>query len=112
MVHRYIWECEVGPIPEGLVLDHQCRNRACCNVDHLRVVTYQVNSTENVVGIGWQVHEAKTHCPSGHVYDEANTYYDGRGRQCRACKNKRQREKRSADKIAKFRNKLDINSLP
>lgn len=36
LVHRYCWEREIGPIPDKLVIDHQCRNRACCNVDHLR----------------------------------------------------------------------------
>ena len=43
-VHRYIWELEVGPIPEGKVIDHICHNRVCCNVDHLRVVTVTQNN--------------------------------------------------------------------
>jgi hypothetical protein len=85
-VHRIVYEREVGPIPAGLVVDHMCRNRACCNVDHLRVVTYQVNATENVVGSGPQVNAAKTHCKRGHEFSPENTYRLPRGRECRTCK--------------------------
>ena len=42
--HRYAWERVNGPIPEGMVIDHMCWNRACVNVDHLRVVTQGQNS--------------------------------------------------------------------
>ncbi len=48
-VHRLCWEREVGKIPQGLVIDHKCRNPGCCNVDHLRLVTMKINSTENVI---------------------------------------------------------------
>lgn len=44
MAHRAMYEALVGPIPEGLVLDHLCRNRACCNPDHLEPVTIQINT--------------------------------------------------------------------
>lgn len=46
-VHRWCWERENGPIPDGLVIDHMCQVKACCNVDHLRVVTPAVNALEN-----------------------------------------------------------------
>lgn len=42
--HRYSYELNVGPIPDGLVLDHLCRNRACCNPEHLEAVTQRVNT--------------------------------------------------------------------
>ena len=42
--HRYAWQRERGPIPDGMVLDHTCWERACCNVDHLRVATPQQNN--------------------------------------------------------------------
>ena len=44
MAHRAMYQSVVGPIPRGMVLDHLCRNRACCNPDHLEPVTHQVNT--------------------------------------------------------------------
>lgn len=44
MAHRLVYEAIIGPIPDGLLLDHTCRNRACCNPDHLEPVTVQVNT--------------------------------------------------------------------
>lgn len=41
--HRVLWEAERGPIPPGLDLDHLCRNRRCCNLDHLEPVTRSEN---------------------------------------------------------------------
>lgn len=43
LVHRLVYELEVGPIPEGLILDHICRTRLCCNPDHLQPVTNSHN---------------------------------------------------------------------
>lgn len=37
--HRRAWEAANGPVPDGLVLDHLCRNRWCCNPTHLEPVT-------------------------------------------------------------------------
>ena len=42
--HRYAWQREHGEIPEGKIIDHNCHNRACVNIDHLRLATYQENS--------------------------------------------------------------------
>jgi len=44
LTHRFSYELLVGPIPEGLEIDHLCRVRACCNPSHLEPVT----SAENV----------------------------------------------------------------
>lgn len=44
MAHRHLYERLVGPIPEGLVLDHLCRNRSCCNPAHMDPVTVRVNT--------------------------------------------------------------------
>ncbi len=85
-VHRYVWERDVGLIPSGMVIDHICRVKGCCNVTHLRVVTVAVNSTENVVGCAWQLAMQKTHCKHGHEFTPENTrWYRGKHRLCRAC---------------------------
>lgn len=41
--HRVAYEVFVGPVPEGLKIDHLCRNTSCCNPDHLEPVTQTVN---------------------------------------------------------------------
>jgi hypothetical protein len=88
--HRYAWEQKHGPIPAGLVVDHRCRNRACINLDHLRIVTRHVSNTENIVGANYQLNAAKTRCKHGHEFDVVNTCWlrDGT-RQCRQCSRNR-----------------------
>lgn len=83
-LHRLAYIEAHGSIPEGLELDHLCRNRACYNVGHLEAVTHAENMRRGHFG-------SKTHCPQGHPYDEENTVQSPRGgRQCRACKKQRQ----------------------
>lgn len=41
--HRFAWEQDRGPIPEGLQIDHLCRNRGCVNVNHMQLVTLDEN---------------------------------------------------------------------
>ncbi len=96
LVHRYVWEQANGPVPEGLELDHRCVNRACCNLKHLRAVTHQVNSTENLSSPAvWQIRAAQTHCKRGHEYTEANARTTRCGhRVCRICKRERSRQYR------------------
>lgn len=79
--HRWSYEHHVGKIPEGMVVDHLCRNRRCVNPDHLEAVTQQTN-VDRGHGNGKQ-----THCPAGHPYAGENLYFTPKGgRQCRECK--------------------------
>lgn len=81
--HRFAYEGSIGPIPEGLVLDHLCRNRACVRPTHLEPVTDKVNAERGMVA-------TRTHCIRGHEFTERNTYIKSNGtRCCRACRNER-----------------------
>ena len=87
--HRVSYEMFVGPIPDGLVLDHLCRVRHCVNPRHLEIVTRQENSLRGQGVAGKQAR--RTHCPKGHLYGGENLrVYDGR-RKCRECSNARNR---------------------
>ena len=85
LVYKYLWEKKNGEIPDKLVLDHQCCNRGCCNIEHLRLVTRKVNSTENIFGHPWQLGKAKTHCKRNHEFNEVNTRYTNGRRVCKIC---------------------------
>lgn len=83
--HRWAYKHYVGPIPEGLHLDHLCRNRACVNVNHLEPVTLRENLLR---GVGPSArHAQKTHCPAGHAYSGDNLRISPStgARFCRAC---------------------------
>lgn len=84
LTHRYAWELLVGPIPPKMRIDHRCRNHACCNPDHLEVVTHRVNTLR---GFGpTAMNAAKTVCKRGHHLNAENTYVRPNGyRMCRAC---------------------------
>jgi hypothetical protein len=88
--HRVAWEAQRGPVPEGLELDHLCRNRACVNVDHLELVTHRVNGER---GESFAARNGrKTQCPHGHEYTPENTYIGPSGsRFCRECHRARNR---------------------
>jgi hypothetical protein len=84
--HRAAYEMYVGPIPDGLEIDHLCRVRHCVNPAHLDAVTAAEN-IRRMTPHRADYKSAKTHCPQGHPYDAENTLVgkDG-GRSCRACK--------------------------
>lgn len=111
-VHIVTYEASKGPVPPGLELDHLCRNRACCNPDHLEPVTHRENQLR---GVGFvAVNAAKTHCDRGHLFDGPNTIHRPAGRRgCRACMYAAQRRyearkrKRALEQVAEHRRVLD-----
>lgn len=93
--------------PRELQVDHLCRNRACCNPEHLELVTSAENSRrglkpqqfyEDVVA----PQKAQTSCLRGHDFDEANTYWAPNGRRgCRKCRAATERRRKAALRAAK-----------
>ena len=91
LAHRFSYELLVGPIPEGLQIDHLCRIRECVNPRHLEVVTGKENQRRGHINQNTR----KTHCPQDHPYDEVNTLISCGKRYCRTCRNTRRREARA-----------------
>jgi hypothetical protein len=84
LVHRAVYEHFFGPIPDGLQIDHLCRNPPCANPAHLEAVTCQENLLRGE-GIS-AVNARKTHCKNGHEFTPENTRIEKRGgRSCRRC---------------------------
>lgn len=78
--HRIAYEMLVGPIPDGLHLDHTCRVRHCVNPAHLEPVTNAENTRRGMWG-------NRQTCDKGHAYTVENVYiHPQRGtRMCRTC---------------------------
>jgi hypothetical protein len=81
--HRISYEHHVGPIPDGLHIDHLCRTRCCVNPAHLEVVTQHEN---------WRRGESQsaknlraTHCARGHALSGNNLGRNKAGRRCLEC---------------------------
>jgi hypothetical protein len=97
--HRKAYELLIGPIPEGLQLDHLCRVKLCVNPDHLEPVTGRENTLRSFGPSA--VNARKTHCINGHEFTAANTLPRTRpsgGRHCRECAKLNARKRRAAKK--------------
>jgi hypothetical protein len=96
LVHREVYELLVGPIPDGLTLDHVrawgCTSRACCSPWCLEPVTRRENilrGTSPAV-----VNARKVRCDHGHRFTRANTYVWQGKRSCRICTHRGARQYR------------------
>lgn len=105
--HRVAYELIKGKIPEGMTLEHLCKNRLCVNPDHLEPVTLKENVLrgEGVTALL----SRQTHCKNGHEFTEENTYIprdpkNGK-RQCRECKKVYQKSYQ-----AKYKRKPQVNT--
>ena len=75
MAHRVTYEHFVGPIPDGMEIDHTCLNKRCCRPDPLEPVTHQENMRRALARSG--------PCPAGHTDRFVITKH---GRRCLECK--------------------------
>lgn len=105
LLHRAVYVHLVGPIADGLVLDHLCRVRHCVNPTHLEPVTHAENVRRGS-------RSNATHCANGHEFTPGNTKaYPARPgkalrRDCRECakeRNRRYRYRIRADREAALR---------
>ena len=105
LVHRAVYTELIGPIPDGLVLDHLCENPSCANPMHLEAVTQYDNLARSHGFI--QMHGMQTHCKYGHEFTPENTDLrpqsmgrPGFARFCKQCKAEswqRQKARKSAN---------------
>lgn len=90
-VHRAVYEALIGAVPEGMVLDHLCRNKSCCNPEHLEPVTQRVNVLRGTSLAA--VNASKVVCVAGHPLEGENLYETpGGARHCRVCRRARKAE--------------------
>ncbi len=106
MAHRLAYELIVGPIPEGLTIDHLCQVHDCVNPEHMEPVTLAENSRRSY---GWRQRRARanarTHCSHGHAYADFRPYIAAKGtRTCGECmrlSNRKTSERRKRERHAR-----------
>lgn len=92
--HVYGYEMKHGPVPNGLEVDHLCRNQRCCNPDHLEAVTHRENQRRSPLNVCFnpalrRPKPPRTHCFRGHSLADGNLGARGR---CNICNRARARK--------------------
>lgn len=84
----------IGPVPEGLVLDHLCRVRPCVNPWHVQPVTQRENVRRGASSaLNKQRARLQVACLRGHPLSGENLRITGAGtRECKACRREASRK--------------------
>jgi hypothetical protein len=98
LAHRWSYQHHIGPILDGLELDHKCNTPACVNPAHLEPVTHRENmlrGLRNPTG----ANARKTHCKNGHKLSGDNVIWSkGGGRRCKICTRAIDRERSASSR--------------
>ena len=94
LAHRAAWVFHNGQIPDGMTIDHVCKNKRCVNINHLRILS-NFDNARRTNGADWELGK----CKNGHPDTELmrvtrKTKFGERrdGLACRICKNEQSRE--------------------
>lgn len=100
--HRIAYQLYIGPIPEGLEIDHLCGNPSCVNPAHLEPTSHRVNSQRRFNHANGN--SVKTHCVRGHELTADNLRPNqGNHRRCKECARIHDRNRRARAALAAAR---------
>lgn len=111
--HRVAWMESRGPIPEGLSIDHLCRNRRCVNPAHMELVTLAENTRRNLSPTMFASQSGT--CTRGHdLTAPGSTYKNGKGTQiCRVCfRDRYQRNERIRTQLRALAGTMALSNTP
>ena len=103
--HRFSYIICKGEIIGELYIDHLCRNRGCCNPEHMELVTHRENTMRGYNPAS--LNSKKTHCVRGHLLSGDNLYLSPKSKQrtCYECRRFTNREYYKLEKKSKMVNK-------